>query len=301
MDEAEVAGLTRELLVSYDPVDPGPTAVALRDIWLRGVPARPIPLLPGQQAFVRDWGIADPEFVAAGTPVPLLTAMGKEIGALARRRIPEYMALMRLLWGDFGREGRLVAVIALGPMELVAPEVVIPVLREMAESCVFWEDCDQLAMKALEPVLRRNPEKWLDPLGSWVLDSNKWVRRAGLTAIGRLPMKKAAYTERCVALVAPALGDPDVDVKRALSFALRVSARGDTEPVRRFILACQKTVDVHSLWVLCDVVRSMTRALLPAFVDLLPIYRAWLDRAAPQARRGVEAAVRLLEGCVPMA
>jgi len=301
MDEAEVAGLVRDLLASYDPADPGPTAVALRDIWLRGVPAQSIPLSPGQKAFVRDWGIADPEFAAAGTPVPLLTVMGKEIGALARKRIPEYMALMRLLWADFGREGRLVAVVALGPMELAAPEEVIPVLREMAESCVFWEDCDQLAMKALEPVLRRNPEKWLDPLGTFVLDSNKWVRRAGITAIGRLPMKKAAYTERCVALVAPALGDPDVDVKRALSFALRVSARGDTEPVRRFILARQSAVDVHSLWVLCDVVRSMTRGLLPAFVGLLPTYRAWLDSAAPQAKRSVEAAVRLLEGCAPEA
>ncbi len=296
MDEAGIAVLTRGLLVSYDPADPGPTAVALRDIWLRGAPAQAIPLSPGPKAFVRDWGIADPEFAAAGTPVPLLTAMGKEIGTLARKRIPDYLPLMRLLWADFGREGRLVAVVALGPMELAAPEVVIPVLREMAGSCEFWEDCDQLAMKALEPVLRRSPEKWLDPLGTWVLDRNKWVRRAGLTAIGRLPMKKAVYTERCVALVAPALGDPDLDVKRALSFALRVCARGDTEPVRRFILAHQDAVDVHSLWVLCDVMRSMTRTLLPAFADLLPVYRAWLDLAAPQARRSVEAAIRLMEG-----
>jgi hypothetical protein len=296
MDEADVDVLTRELLVSYDAADPGRTAVALRDVWLRGVPARAIPLSPGQQAFVRNWGISDAEFAAAGTPVPLLTAMGREIGTQARKRIPEYMALMRLLWADFGREGRLVAVVALGPMELAAPGVVIPVLREMAGSCVFWEDCDQLAMKALEPVLRRDPQKWLDPLGTWVLDRNKWVRRAGLTAIGRLPMKKAAYTERCVALVAPALGDPDLDVKRALSFALRVCARGDTIPVRRFILTHQAAADVHSLWVLCDVVRSMTRTLLPDFIDLLPVYRAWLERAAPQARRGIEAAVRLMEG-----
>jgi hypothetical protein len=222
--------------------------------------------------------------------------MGQEIGRMGRRRIPELLTLIRLLWDEFGREGRLVAVVALGPMELEEPEAVVPVVYAMARTCVFWEDSDQLAMKALEPVLRRDPDVWLDRLGAWVLDDSKWVRRAALTAIGRLPMKQAAYTRQCVALLAPALGDPDIDVKRALSFALRVCARGDTAPVRQFILAHQALRDVHSLWVLCDVVRSMTRTLLPQFAGLLPVYRAWLDQGEPQARRSVEAAVRRLEG-----
>jgi hypothetical protein len=295
MDEAEAANLTREALAGYDAAGPGHTAVALREIWLRAVPKQPIPLSPGQQSFVRDWGIADPEFAAAGTPVPILTAMGSELGRPARGQIQGYLPLMRLLWAEYGREGRLVAVVALGPMEMVAPEVVVPLLKDMARTCAFWEDCDQLAMKALEPVLRRDPETWLDRIGAWVQHENKWVRRAGLTAVGRLPMKKAAYTERCVALVAPALGDPDLDVKRALSFALRACARGDTKPVRRFIVSRGDAGDVHSLWVLCDAMRSMTRSLLPEFADLLPVYRAWLVRAEPQARRSVEAAVRLLE------
>jgi len=299
MDEETAELLTREALVGYSSSGAAATAEALRTIWLRGAPAQPIPLSPTQGAFVRDWGIADPEFAAAGTPVPILTAMGNEVGRLARKQVSDYLVLVRLLWAECGREGRLVAAIALGPMELAAPEAVVPVLEDMARTCVFWEDCDQLAMKALEPVLRRDPDVWLDRLSAWVLDENKWVRRAGLTAIGRLPMRRAAYTERCVALVAPALGDPDMDVKRALSFALRVCARGATGPVRRFIILHQDACDVHSLWVLCDLVRSMTRTLLPDFADLLPIYRAWLDSAGPQARRSVEAAVRLLEGVVP--
>jgi hypothetical protein len=103
-----------------------------------------------------------------------------------------------------------------------------------------------------------------------------------------------AGVERCVELLAPALGDPDVDVKRALSFALRLSARGNPSPVRSFIMAHQEACDTHSLWVLCDVIRSMARTLLPEFVVLLPVYRAWLGKAEPQARRSVEAAVRLL-------
>jgi 3-methyladenine DNA glycosylase AlkD len=296
MDKIEAAALTSSLLSDYDATDPRRTAAALRKVWLRAAPAQTIPLAPGQQAFVRNWGIAETGFEAVGTPVPVLTAMGAEVGRLARKRTLELLPLIRLLWDEFGREGRLVAVVALGPVELAAPEAVMPVLHEMARTCVFWEDCDQLAMKALEPVLRRDPGTWLDRLGAWVTDENKWVRRAALTAIGRLPMKQATYTQRCVDLLAPALGDPDSDVKRALSFALRVCARGDTEPVQQFILAHQDVHDAHSLWVLCDVLRSMTKTLLPQFAGLLPICRAWLDTAEPLARRSVEATVRLLEG-----
>jgi len=296
MDGTEAAALTRDVLSDYDAAEPARTASALREIWLRAAPAQAIPLAAGQKAFVREWGIAQTEFVAAGTPVPVLSSMGKEIGRLGRKHIPELLPLIRLLWDEYGREGRLVAVVALGPMELEEPEAVVPVVYAMARTCVFWEDCDQLAMRALEPVLRRDPEAWLGRLGAWVIDDSKWVRRAALTAIGRLPMKQAVYTQRCVESLAPALGDSDIDVKRALSFALRVCARGDTAPVRQFILAHQAVRDVHSLWVLCDVVRSMTRTLLPQFAGLLPVYRAWLDQAEPQARRSVEAAVRLLEG-----
>ena len=160
----------------------------------------------------------------------------------------------------------------------------------------FWEDCDQLAMRALEPVLRKDPENWLERLGSWVGDENKWVRRAAIIAIGRLPMKQPDYTARCVELLGPALGDPDTDVKRGLSFALRLCARGETAPVNAFVRAHRAVTDADSLWVLCDLMRSMTRILLPDFGELLPIYQDWLETAEPKARCSVAGAIRVLEG-----
>ena len=135
----------------------------------------------------------------------------------------------------------------------------------------------------------------MERLGLWVSDENKWVCRAGLTALGRLPMVQADCTTRCVELEAPALGDPDRDIKRALSFALRVNARGDVAPVKAFITEHQHLTDAHSLWVLCDLIRSMTKSLLPQFVDLLPVYAAWLETAEPGSRRSVQGAVRTLE------
>jgi 3-methyladenine DNA glycosylase AlkD len=296
MDRDEAASTTRELLAGYDRANPAAMADALREVWLGAAPSSPPELEPGQKALVRDWGIPDATFEAVGTPVPVLTAMGKEIGRVARRRVGDYLPLIRLLWEGYGREGRIVAVVALGPMELADPEGVVPIIYDLAQTCVFWEDCDQLAMKALEPVLRKDPPNWLERLGPWVGDENKWVRRAAMTAIGRLPMVHPDYTARCVELLGPALGDPDTDVKRALSFALRVCARGDTAPVNAFVRAHRDVTDADSLWVLCDLMRSMTRTLLPDFGDLLPIYQDWLETAEPKAQRSVAGAIRVLEG-----
>jgi 3-methyladenine DNA glycosylase AlkD len=287
MDVNEAAVESRDVVAAYDAADLAATACALRDLWCRA--ARP--MAPGMD---HDWGIHDPGFEVVGTPVPILEAIGKEVGRLARGRVAEFLPLAQLLWDEHGREGRVVAAVALGPMELADPQRVVPVLYCLARTCVFWEDCDQLAMKAVEPVLRRNPATWLDYFGTWVADENKWVRRAGLTVIGRLPMKHAAYAARCVALVAPVLGDPDTDVKRALSFALRVTARGQVAPVKAFILAKQQVTDADGLWVLCDVIRSMTAELLPQFADVLPVYQTWLETGDPKARRSVEGAIRVL-------
>jgi len=296
MDAKEAAQAAKSLVAGFNPQEPENLARELRALWLQAAPGPAPELKPESKQLMKNWGIADPHFQAVGAPVPVLTAIGQEIGRPARKDVAAFAPLMRLLWESYGREGRIVAVVALGPMEVAEPEAIVALLRDLAESCAFWEDCDQLAMKALEPVLRRDPERWLEPIGDWVLDENKWVRRAGLTALGRLPMKAPAYTARCVELEAPALGDPDSDVKRALSFALRQNARGQVEPVKELIRAHAATTDPHALWVMCDVIRSLWTAILPEFVDLLPVYRGWLERAEPRLQRSVQGAIRLLEG-----
>ncbi len=284
MDPKEAAGAARQIIGDYSPADLDSTAEALRDVWLQATPTG-IDLDKAEQFL----GLK-----TAGTPVPVLKAMGKEIGKVARKRVADFMPLARHLWNSYGREGRIVAVTFLGPMELAAPEAVIPVIYQLAQACIAWEDCDQLAMTALEPIVRKDPEGYLDRLAPWVTDENKWVRRAAITAIGRLPMKRADYTARCLELVELALGDSDLDVKRALSFAIRISARGQIAPVHDFVLAHRDAADPNSIWVLCDVIRSMTRTFLPQFTDLLPVYEAWLEAVDARTRRSVESAINTL-------
>jgi len=200
------------------------------------------------------------------------------------------------LWEDYGREGRVVAVYPLGAMELVDPQTILPILFELCRTCITWEDADQLSMRALEPIIRKDPQQWLTSLEHWLEDDNKWVRRAGITAVGRLTMKHPSYTKQCLAMVEGLLNDQETDVKRAVSFAIRLSVRGESSETLKFMGAQVPPQNATATWVLCDVIRSMTKKFLPLFKPLLPKYEQWASEPdlMMRDRKSVESALKIL-------
>jgi 3-methyladenine DNA glycosylase AlkD len=274
------------ILTAYDPSAPGDTADALRDLWLQFEPKSAAGIKAEQRKQQETIGI----------PVSVLRSIGKEVGKVARKRVDDFVPLARLLWDEYGREGRVVAVVFLGAMELADPETIVPLLMELCRTCVTWEDADQMAMRALEPIVRKKPEQWLSAMEPWLADENKWVRRVGVIVVGRLPMKHPAYATRCLELTERLLFDEDVDVKRAVSFAIRLVARGQTGPVRDFLAHHVPPENPAATWVLCDAIRSMTKKFLPEFAPLLPLYEQWAADPALSAkdRRSVESAVKTL-------
>ena len=160
------------LIKGYEPEAPERMAAALRALWLQFEP-KSIAVIKREQRAQQE---------TQGIPVPVLSAVGQEIGRVARKRVPDFVPLARLLWDAYGREGRVVAVWALGPMELADPQRIFPLARELCRTCITWEDADQLAMRALEPIVRKAPEAWLGALEPWLNDESKWVRRAAVVA-----------------------------------------------------------------------------------------------------------------------
>ena len=282
----EIPDQVRSLLAAYDPSRLQATADSLRGLWLQFEP-KSIEVIRADQREQQE---------TVGIPVPVLKKIGKEIGKVARKRVGDFIPLARLLWDGYGREARVVAVHFLGPMELADPEKVFPLVLELCRTCITWEDADQLAMNGLEPIVRQVPEQWLGALEPWLSDENKWVRRAGVTVVARLPMKRPDYTARCLELAGRLLFDQEVDVRRAVSFAIRLAARGDPVPVRDFLARHVPPSDPAATWVLCDAIRSMAQKLLPEFVSLLPRYEKWAADPALKARdrRSVESAVKTL-------
>jgi len=282
----EIKTQVTSILAEYDPEAPDGSAARLRELWLQFEPKSVAGIKAEQRA----------QQETAGTPVPVLRTIGQQVARGALKREVAYLPLARLLWDGYGREGRVVAAIVLGGIELVVPETVVPLLQELCRTCLTWEDADRLAMDALEPVVRKEPEVWLPRLEPWLADENKWVRRSGVTVIGRLPMKEPAYTERCVELAERLLLDREVDVRRAVSFAFRIAARGEVRPVRDALARHVPPDDPAAAWVLCDVIRSMATKLLPEFIPLLPLYERWAADPAlsAQDRRSVDSAVQTL-------
>jgi 3-methyladenine DNA glycosylase AlkD len=283
----EIKDGVNSIITCYDPDEPHVTADLLREFWLQ--------FDPKSMGSIKSELQEKQETV--GIPVPILKEIGKTISKVASKRVDDFIPLTRLLWDEYGREGRVVTLISLGAMELVDPETIIPMLKEMCSTCITWEDADRLAMDALEPIVRKKPDQWLSEMESWLADENKWVKRAGVTVIGRLAMKHATYTTHCLELTERLLFDEDTDVKKAVSFAIRLSARGEVAVCRDFLARHVPPENAVATWVLCDAIRSMATKLLPKFVPLLPCYEQWCDDPglSSKDRRSVESAIKKLQ------
>lgn len=273
-------------LENYNPAALEDTTDALRTLWLEFEPKS----MASIKAELRQ------QQETAGIPVSVLKQIGKEIGKVARERVSDYIPLAQILWNKYGREGRVVAAVLLRDMELVDPNTIIPLLMELCQSCITWEDSDWLA-GSLEPIVRKNPDQWLSSVEPWLSHENKWVRRSGATVLARLPMKQPDFTTRSLGLIERLLNDEELDVKRAVSFAIRLSARGEIKPVYDFLARHIPPSHPAATWVLCDTIRSMTKKFLPEFVPLLPLYEKWAadPDLSSKNRRSVESAVKILQ------
>lgn len=275
------------ILLDYDSTSSRATADTLRDLWLQFDPKS----IEGIKAELRG------QQETIGIPVPVLKSIGEEIGKAVRKRSDDFLPLAELLWNEYGREGRVVAVVPLGVLVLLNPERIVPFLRELCRTCLTWEDADRLAMDGFEPVVLKNPARWLSAVEPWLEDENKWVRRAGAIVIGRLPLKQPEFAERCLGLIEPLIRDDEVDVRKAVSFAIRLIARGEIRPVRDFLARNVPPIEPGATWVLCDSIRSMAKAHVPEFLNLLPKYEKWRTDQSLSAseRQSIESAIRTLK------
>jgi len=284
----EIARKAASIIKGYTSSKPEVTAKALRKYWLGFAPNKGIELIKAEQR---------EQFEAIGIPIPILKTIGDEIAKLARQDVDGFMPLARLLWDEYGREGRVVALIVLGAMELIEPQRLVPLLKVLCKQCASWEDADRLAMDAVEPIVRKYPDTWLSEMETWSKDENKWIRRASITIIGRLPMKHPAYTSHCLALTERLISDTDVDVRRAVSFAIRTCARVDPPLVCAFLKKQVAAADSAAVWVLCDVIKSMDRRIIAEFASLLPRYKKWgvESNIGSKDKRSIDSAIRVLQ------
>lgn len=284
----ETAKSVSSILSSYDALSPRDTAARLRDVWLKADKASTA-AIPQEQRELQEISVIG---------VPTLKEIGDEVAKGAGKKVDEFLPLARTLWDEFGHEGRVVAAIVLGSLGPAEPAKILPILREMARTCASWEDADRLAMDAVEQIVRLKPQTWIGSLEPWLVDENKWVRRVGVTVIGRLPMKFPEVTRRTLDLAERLLKDDDADVRRAVSFAIRMSAKGEVAAVVGFLARHVPPTAPSGNWILCDVISSMSKQSLPSFAGMLTRYERWAKdtKLSEQDKSSVDSAVEVLRG-----
>ena len=258
--KSEITAKMVPILAAYDPGRPIDTADALRRLWLQ-YESKSIGAIKAEQREQQE---------TVGIAVPVLKAIGQEIGKAARKRVEGFIPLTRLLWDAYGREGRVVAAIPLGKMELVAPKRIMPMLMILCRTCVTWEDADRLAMDSLEPIVRKEPEQWLSAMEPWLRDENKWVRRTGVTVVGPTYVHDSPWqvtTGLASAAATGSLSPPSSNISEpptTMSTATKAAAATTTglQPRVRSSVGCAWIVSLVSMVVLPSIVGSAASSLV---------------------------------------
>ena len=105
------------------------------------------------------------------------------------------------------------------------------------------------------------------------------------------------YATHCLELTERLLLDVEMDIQKAVSFAIRLVTLGEISPARDFLSRHVPPQDPAATWVLCDVIRSMTKKRLPEFLELLPLYEKWGADPSLSAkeRRSIDSAIKTLK------
>lgn len=287
MDKNEVSLKIEEIFAEKKSSDFNILARDISSIWKKGKITKGANLIKKDQR-------EQSGFI--GIDFKFLELIAKAICKNIKKNPVDFLPLAITLWKDFGREGRIISTYLFGQIILKQPAEVISTCKELTKTCISWEECDNMAMKGLEPIFRKETEEYLDTLNSWIIDENKWIKRAAATIVGRLPMVKKEYTMKCLNIIIPGFDHKDLDVMRAYSFALRISARGDIKTLKTFIKENTGGQTYSKIWIFSDFIKSMTKKFLPEFKELLPDYEKWeASLSDPRSLKTIKSAIKILK------
>jgi 3-methyladenine DNA glycosylase AlkD len=140
-------------------------------------------------------------------------------------------------------------------------------MRMAAAGAAEWITVDTLAHPYATGILRE-PRRWSD-LQAFVHSSSRWERRLVGSTVATLPhvrhagAKDKGVASRGLMLIGMLVGDPEPDVQKALSWALRSLAPIDPEAVTAFVeretATAIKTNDGNRAWVLRDTLPKLPK------------------------------------------
>lgn len=222
--------------------------------------------------------IADPTYIAGvhsvtpglgpvlGVRLPLLEAAHKQFRRATKRTSAALILDLtdRLLMEE-AADIRWFGMWNLERLLVTDPDQTWELMRCAAREAEEWVSVDTLAHAYAAGVLRE-PRRWSD-LQTLVHSPSRWERRLVGSTIATLPhvrhagAKDKGVVSRGLMLIGLLIGDPEPDVQKSLSWALRSLVPIDTGAVVAFIEAetatARNTGDGCRAWVLRDVLPKL--------------------------------------------
>jgi 3-methyladenine DNA glycosylase AlkD len=213
-------------------------------------------------------GIAPGLGTALGVRLPLMEAAHKAFKR-ETRAVPTaqlHSLVERLLANDVS-EIRWFGIWDMERLLAKNPDRTWRLMRIAAQEATEWITVDTLAHPYATGVLRE-PRRWSD-LQAFVHSPSRWERRLVGSTIATLPhvrhagAKDKGVASRGLMLIGMLVGDPEPDVQKALSWALRSLAAIDPEAVVAFVeretATARKTNDGNRAWVLRDTLAKLPK------------------------------------------
>lgn len=227
--------------------------------------------------------LADPEYQAGqrriapgigpviGVRKPLLDAVTSGLRAATRRDSSSTMLdLAEAMLRAPEPELHWLAIDIVGRTIVTDPERSWQVVRAISRTANEWITVDNLAHVAAAGILRE-PYRWAEP-EQLVYSPSRWERRLAGSTVATLPFEDRVLgrtpdvVRRGLDIVADLIGDPEPDVQKALSWALRNLHAVDANPVEAFIdreaATAAATDDGHRAWVLRDTFEKLPAGLV---------------------------------------
>jgi 3-methyladenine DNA glycosylase AlkD len=221
--------------------------------------------------------------------------VGKEIKKLIRTQSIEHIQLAKILWDRYGKEGKLISIYILSQIMSENPKHSLTFIYEIAKKCTYKEDCDNLAIKVIEPTFISQIEIYYDVLDKWIKDESKWIRRIAVTILGRIPKKKPEYTKKCLNILSTCLYDKDTDVIKSVSFALKLITHGNLEDVKKYLINNIGENNNSKIWIFSDFILNLKGNTLTSLNSLYSYYLEWYNNINEEQKKVLKPALNLLE------
>lgn len=203
-----------------------------------------------------------------GVPKPVLWVMSAEIGKFLQKNPNKAPLLLEALWEEGSYETRQIAGKSMEKFGPKHQEITLNFVYSAIPDINNWSLCDSLAMYAVEPLLLNDPEPVLKLSENCVKSDNKWTRRFGIVSLRGY--RKLKITSRVFSILDICMDDPEKDVKKAVSWILRMITPNNNDEILSYLTKWANTQpNKDTKWIIKDGMKKLTKEEQKNLLNLL--------------------------------